>query len=102
MQKKKYGVDKGSDFYNRSIKSWLKTDIKMHSVHNEEKSVVVEKFIRNLKNKVYKQISSILKNVYIDKVDDIVNESNNIHYKLFSNEALYIFFDLKALAMDIY
>ena len=44
-------VDKGSEFDNRSFKKWLKdNDIKMHSTQNEEKWVVVERFIRTLKN----------------------------------------------------
>ena len=54
-------VDKGSDFYNRSMKSWLeKNDIEMYSTHNEEKSVVAERFIiRTIKNKIYKYMTSI-------------------------------------------
>ena len=73
-------VDKGSEFYNRSIKSWLEqNDIEMYLTHNEGKSVVVERFIRTSKNKVYKYIS-ISKNVYIDKWDDIVNKYNNIYH----------------------
>ena len=48
-------VDKGSDFYNRSMKSWLeKNNIEMYSTHNEGKSVVAERFIRTLKTKIYK------------------------------------------------
>ena len=51
----KIWVDKGSKFYNRSMKSLLvKNDIEMHSTHNEGKYVVAEKFIRTLKNKIYK------------------------------------------------
>ena len=47
-------VDKCSEFYNRSMKSWLeKNDIEMYSTHNEGKSVVAERFIRTLKNKIY-------------------------------------------------
>ena len=42
----------------------------MYSTHNEGKSVVAERFIRTIKNKIYKYITSILKNVYIDKLDD--------------------------------
>ena len=49
----------------------------MHSTHNEGKSAVAEKFIRTLKNKIYKNMTSISKNVYIDKLDDIVDEDNN-------------------------
>ena len=75
-------VDKGSDFYNRSMKSWLeKNNIELYSTHNEGKSVVAERFIRTIKNKIYKHMTSISKNVYIDKLDDIVNEYNNAKYR---------------------
>ena len=53
----------------------------MYSMHNEGKSVVAERFIRTLKNKIYKYMTSILKNVYIDRLDDIVNKYNNTHHK---------------------
>ena len=53
----------------------------MYSTHNKGKSVVPERFIRTLKNKIYKYMPSILKNVYIDKLDDIVNEYNNTHHR---------------------
>ena len=73
-------VDKGSKFYNRSIKSWLKdNDMVMYSTQNEGKSVISHSFIRALKNKMYKYMSSISKNVYIDKLDDIVDEYNNTY-----------------------
>ena len=52
----------------------------MYSTHNEEKSVVTERFIRTLKNKIYKYMTSISKNVYIDKLDDIVNEYNHTYH----------------------
>ena len=78
----KIWVDKGSEFYNRSMKSWLeKNDIEMYSTHNEGKSVVAEKFIRTIKNKIYKHMTSISKNVYIDKLDDIANEYNNTQHR---------------------
>ena len=48
----------------------------MYSMHNEEKSVIAERFIRTLKNKIYKYMTSISKNVYIDKLDGIVNKYN--------------------------
>ena len=53
----------------------------MYSTHNEGKSVVAERFIRTLKNKIYKYITSISKNVYIDKLDDIENEYNNTYHR---------------------
>ena len=53
----------------------------MHSTHNEVKSVVAERFIRTLKNKIYKYMSSIWKALYIAKLDDIVNEYNNTYHR---------------------
>ena len=52
----------------------------MHSTHNEGKSVVAERFIRILKNKIYKYMTSVSKNVCIDKLDDIVNKHNNTYH----------------------
>ena len=76
----KIWVDKGSEFYNASFKKWLQdNDIVIYSTHNEGKSVVAERFIRTLKSKIYKHMSSISKNVYIDKLDDIVDEYNNTY-----------------------
>ena len=78
----KIWVDKESEFYNRSMKSWLQdNDIVLYSTHIEGKSVVVERFIKTLKNKSYKYMTSVSKNVYIDKLDDIVNEYNNTYHR---------------------
>ena len=61
----KIWVDKGSEFYDSSMKSWLeKNDIEMYLTHDEGKSVVADRFIKTLKNKVYKYMTSISKNVY--------------------------------------
>ena len=50
----------------------------MYSTHNEGKSVIAKRFIRTLKNKIYKYITSLSKNVYIDKLDDkLANKYNN-------------------------
>ena len=76
----KIWADKGSEFYNNSFKKWLKdNDIEMYSIHNEGKSVAAERFIKTLKNKIYKYMTSISKNVYIDKLGDIVDEYNNTY-----------------------
>ena len=52
----------------------------MYSTHNERKSVVTERFIRALQNKIYKYMNSISKNVLIDKLDDTVNKHNNTYH----------------------
>ena len=63
------------------MKSWLeKNAIEMYSAHNEGKSVIAERFIRTLKIKICKYMTSISKNVYIDKLDDIVNKYNNTYH----------------------
>ena len=49
----------------------------MYSTFNEGKSVVAERFISTLKNKIYKHMTAISKNVYINELDDIVNKYNN-------------------------
>ena len=49
----------------------------MYSTYNEGKSVVAERFIRTLKNKIFKHMTAISKNVYFDVLDDIVNKYNN-------------------------
>ena len=53
----------------------------MYLIHNEGKSVVVERFIRTLKTKIYKYMTAISKNVYIDKLDDIVRDYNNTYHR---------------------
>ena len=74
-------VDKGSEFYNAYFKKWLRdNDIVMYLTHNEGKSVVAKRFIRTFKSKIYKCMTSISKNVYIDKIDDIVYEYNNTYH----------------------
>ena len=57
------------------MKSFLQNNIiEMYSTHNEKKSVFVERFIRTLKNKIYKNMTSISNN-------DIVNKYNNTYHK---------------------
>ena len=71
-------IDQGNGFYNNSFKDFLKiNNIEMHSTYNEGKSVVAERFIRTLKNKIFKHMTAISKNVYFDVLDDIVNKYNN-------------------------
>ena len=63
------------------ILKWLKdNDIEMYLIHNEEKSVVADRFIRTLKTKIYKYMTSVSENVYIDKLNNIVGEYNNTYH----------------------
>ena len=60
----KIWVDQGSEFYNNSFKKWLKDNgIEMYSIYNEKKSVVTERFIKTLKNKIYKNMITVSKNI---------------------------------------
>ena len=58
-----------------------KNDVEVYSTHSEGKSVVAERFIRTLKNKIYKHMTAVLKNVYINKLNDIINEYNNAYHR---------------------
>ena len=73
----KIWVDQGGKFYN-VFKKWLSdNDIIMYSTCNEGKSVVAERFIRTLKNKLYKHMTATSKNVYYHVLDNLVNKYNN-------------------------
>ena len=72
----KIWVDQGGEFYNNVFEKWLSdNDINMYSTYNEDKSA--ERFIRTLKNKLYKHMTATGKNVYYDILDDVVNEYKN-------------------------
>ena len=83
----KIWVDQGGEFYNNVFKKWLSdNDIITYSTYNEGKSVVAERFIRTLKNKLHKHMTANGKNVYYDVLDDVVNEYNNTKH----NKRVYI------------
>ena len=78
----KIWVDKRSEFYNNSFKKWLKdNDVEICSILNEGKSVAAERFIKTLKTKIYKYMTSVLKNVYINKLDNIVDQYYNTYHR---------------------
>ena len=78
----KIWVDKGIEFQNNSFKKWFKdNDIEMYLIYNEGKYVVAERFIKTLQTKIYKYMTSVSKNVYIDKLDAIVDEYNNAYHR---------------------
>ena len=78
----KIWVDRDSEFYNNSFKDFLKmNNIEMYSTYNEGKSVVAERFIKTLKNKIFKHMTAISKNVYFNVLDDIVKKYNNTVHK---------------------
>ena len=72
----KIWVDQGGKFYNL-FKRFLKiNNIEMYSTYNEGKSAVAEIFIRTLKNKIFKYMRAVSKNIYFDVLDDIVDKYN--------------------------
>ena len=77
----KMWFDQGSEFYYNYFKDILKiNNIEMYSTYNEGKSVVAERFIRRLKNKIFKHMTAISKNFYFDMLDDIFNKySHTVH-----------------------
>ena len=77
----KISADQGIEFYNNSFQDFLKINkIEMYLTHSEGKSVVAERLIRTLKNKVFKHLAAISKHVYCDVLDDIVHKyKNTVH-----------------------
>ena len=76
----KIWVDQASEFYNKSFKDFL--NIEVYSTYNERKSVVAERFIRTLKNNMFKHMTAIQQNVYFDVLDDIVDNCNTLFIEL--------------------
>ena len=78
----KIWTDQGSELYNTHFKKWLKdNNIDMYSTHNEGKCIVAERFIRTLKNKIYKHTTANSENMYFNVLNDIVDEYNNTYHK---------------------
>ena len=76
----KIWVDKGSEFYKKMMKLFLRNnEIEMYAMHNEGESVIAERFIRILKN-IYKYMIWVSKNKKINKLDDIVDKYNNTYH----------------------
>ena len=95
----KIWVDQGSEFYNTHFKKWLKgINIEMYSTYNGRKSVVPERFIRTLKNKIYKHMKAISKNAYFDVLNDIVDEYINTYHKAIKIKPI----DVKKNSFDEY
>ena len=71
--------------------SWLEKNVlEMYSVHNEGRSVVAERFIKTLKIKIYKCMTSISKNLYIDKLDDIIIKYNHTYHSTIKMKAVEV------------
>ena len=78
----KIWVGQRDEFYNNLFKRFLENNkIEMYSTYNAEKSVFAEAFIRTLKNKMFKHMTSISKNVYFHVLFDIVKKNNNTVHK---------------------
>ena len=77
-KRNKIWVGQGSEFYNKSFKDFLKINsIEMYSTYYEGKSVVAERFVRTLKNKIFKHMTAIQRNIYFDVLDDNFDKYNN-------------------------
>ena len=75
-KREKMQVDKGKEFYNKDVKDF----IELYSTENEKKSSVVERWIRTMKEKMWKYFSANSTNVYINVLPDLVREYNNTRH----------------------
>ena len=74
----KIWVDHGREFYSKLFKRFLKINaIEMYSTYNKGKSVVTERFIRTLKNKIFEYTRAVSKNIYFDVLGDIIDKYDN-------------------------
>ena len=90
----KIWVDQGSEFYNNSFNRILKINsIEMYSTYNEGKSAVAERFIRTLKNKIFKHMTAVSKNISFYVLNDIVNKYNNTVHRTIKMKPIDITFD---------
>ena len=97
----KIWVDQGGEFYNNVFEKWLSdNDINMYSTYNEGKSVVAERFIRTLKNKLYKHMTATGKNVCYDVLDDVVNKYNNTKHSTFKMKPIDVGDNNKRVYID--
>ena len=79
----KIRVDQVSEFYNNLFKRFLEINkIEMYSTYNEEKSVATERFIKTLKNDIFKDMTVVSQNVYFDVLDDIVDKYNKTVHRV--------------------
>ena len=97
----KIWVDQGREFYNNVFEKWLSDNyINMYSTYNEGKSVVAERFIRTLKNKLYKHMTATGKNVHYDVSDDVVNKYNNTKHSTIKMKPIYVGDNNKRVYID--
>ena len=69
----------------------------MYSTYNEGNSVVAERFIRSLKNKIYKHMTAVSRNAYFDVLDDIVDKYNNTYHKTIGMKPIDVSLDSSLL-----
>lgn len=79
---KKLWTDKGTEFYNKEVKGLLqKHDVELYSTENEEKSSVVERWNRTMKEKMFKYFSANSTRTYIDVLSDLVHQYNTTKHR---------------------
>ena len=77
----KLWVDQGKEIYKSFMQIWLDDNILMYSTHNEGKPVVAERFIRTLKTKIYKKMTTNNSKSYLGYLNKLVNEYNNTYHR---------------------
>ena len=97
----KIWVDQGSEYYNNNFKKWSSgNNIIIYSTYNECKSVVAERFIRILRNKLYKHMTATGKNVYYDVLDDVVSKYNNTKHSTINMKTIDVGNNNKRVYID--
>ena len=79
---KRLWVDKGKEYYNKSVKELLMSKgIEMYSTENEEKSMICERWNRTIKTKMWKRFTAQNTTEYLDMLNPLVDEYNNTKHR---------------------
>ena len=99
----KVWVDKGSEFFNMSLKTCQMTMSQRCIQHKEkEKSVVAGTFVRTLTHKIYKHMAAMSKNVYFDMINDFVDKYNNTYHRVIKMKPIDVKCSSRAITPPIW
>ena len=98
----KIWVDQGGKLYNNLFKRFLKiNNIEMYSTYKEVKPLIAERFIKTMKNKIFKHMTAVSKYIYFDVLDDIVDRYNNTVHRTIKMKPIDVTSDLMLNTMKI-
>ena len=85
----KLWTDQGRELYNKPMQEWLDNkNILIYSIHNKRKSVIVERFTKTLKAKIYKKVTVYSSKSYLAYLNGLIDQYNNTHHHSINTKPL--------------